>query len=408
MVNVLFLSPGYPDEMSKYVRGLAEVGAQVFGVGDHPKESLPAETRAALTAYVQVPGIMDEGAVLDQVLSEIAQHRVTIDRVESLWEPLMLLAARFREVLGVPGMTVEQTVPFRDKEIMKQVLDKAGLRTPRHARCRTRDEVWAATEFVGFPLIVKPIDGAGSADTHRVDTPEQLDGVLGQVAHLPQVSVEEFIDGEEFTFDTICSNGNVHHHNMCWYRPRPLIARQVEWMDSQTIALRDLDDPFVQTGRKLGFDVLKALGFQTGFTHMEWFRKPDGEAVFGEIGARPPGARTSDIINYCADFDCYRGWAEAVCHGSFSQPAERRYNAAMIFKRARGQGRIQEIRGMDRWMHRYGRHVVHVELLPVGAQRRNWKATLLSDGHVMVRHPDLQSTVEICNAFGTDVTMVAG
>ena len=107
----------------------------------------------------------------------------------------------------------------------------------------------------------------------------------------------------------------------------------------------------------------------------------------------------SNIINFAADFDCYRGWAEAVCYGSFSQTIERRYNSAMVFKRARGQGQIREIRGMHRWLRTYGEHVVHVEMLPVGAHRRNWKATLLSDGHVMVRHPDLQATLAICDAL---------
>ena len=34
-------------------------------------------------------------------------------------------------------MTVEQTMPFRDKELMKQVLDAAGIRTPRHVRATT-------------------------------------------------------------------------------------------------------------------------------------------------------------------------------------------------------------------------------------------------------------------------------
>ncbi len=49
----------------------------------------------------------------------------------------MVLAARIREVFGLPGMTVEQTLPFRDKELMKQVLDAAGIRTPRHASSAT-------------------------------------------------------------------------------------------------------------------------------------------------------------------------------------------------------------------------------------------------------------------------------
>jgi hypothetical protein len=39
-MNVVFLACGYPPEMQQYTRGLAEVGARVFGVGDTPPERL--------------------------------------------------------------------------------------------------------------------------------------------------------------------------------------------------------------------------------------------------------------------------------------------------------------------------------------------------------------------------------
>jgi len=407
-VNVLFLSPAFPSEMPHFIAALAGVGARVYAVGEQPQAALPAEAKEHLTAYVQVPSIMDEGRVIATVHAQAASHGVRFDRVESLWEPLMLLAARLREVLSVPGMTVAQTVPFRDKETMKQVLDAAGIRTPHHYRCTSAHDVREAASMVGYPLIVKPIDGAGSADTHRVDDPGQLEGVLDSIGHVPQVSVEEFIDGEEFTFDTICARDNVLLHNICWYRPRPLIARTVEWMDSQTIALRDPNADYVAAGCEMGFRVLDALGFSDGYTHMEWFRKPDGEAVFGEIGARPPGALTVETMSFAADFDCYKGWAEATCLGHFTKPVQRSYNASCIFKRARGEGRIQAIHGMDGYLAKYGDHVMRVDLLPVGAQRRNWLATLLSDGHVMVRHPDLQATLEMSDAFGSEVWIEAG
>ena len=58
-MDVLFLSPGYPPEMPNYVRGLAQVGARVWGVGDGPEAGLPAITRRALAGYLQVPRIMD-------------------------------------------------------------------------------------------------------------------------------------------------------------------------------------------------------------------------------------------------------------------------------------------------------------------------------------------------------------
>src|SRR6185295_7569980 len=147
------------------------------------------------------------------------------------------------------------------------------------------------------------------------------------------------------------------------YRPRPLIARQLEWVSPQTVALRNPDVPYLAAGRKLGEAVLKAMNFRTGFTHMEWHRKADGEAVFGEIGARPPGARTVDIMNFASDIDLFRGWAEAVCHGRLSQPIERKYNCASLFKRAQGQGRIQRIEGLGPLLAEFGSWIVNVDLL---------------------------------------------
>jgi hypothetical protein len=39
------------------------------------------------------------------------------------------------------------------------------------------------------------------------------------------VDVEEFIDGEEYTYDTVCAGGDIKYFHIAFYRPRPLIAR---------------------------------------------------------------------------------------------------------------------------------------------------------------------------------------
>jgi formate-dependent phosphoribosylglycinamide formyltransferase (GAR transformylase) len=402
-VDVVMLSPGFPAEMAYFTRALAGVGARVIGMGDQPLDGLPEAARAALAHYEHVD-LADEDAVL-RALHGLGRH-VAIDRVECLWEPYMLLAARIREAFGLPGMTVEQTVPFRDKERMKQVIDAAGIRTPWHVRARTVAEVWAAAEKVGFPLIVKPIAGAGSADTYRVDSGEQLADVLPLLRHVPEVSVEEFVDGEEFTFDTICADGRILFEHVLWYRPRPLQMRMHEWVSPVSISLRDLSVPDLAAGRRMGTAVLEALGFRTGFTHMEWYRKADGEAVFGEIAARPPGARVVDLMNFATDGDTYVGWAHAVVHGSMA-PLERRYNAGAIFKRARGTGRITHDEGLDELLGRFGEHVALLDLLPVGTPRRDWRSTVTGDGMVVVRHPELQQVIEMTEAFARDFQLYA-
>ena len=404
-MNIVMLSPGYPVEMAYFTQALAAVGASVIGVGDQPPHALPEPARRALAHYEHV-SLADEGAVL-AALHGLARH-VRLDQVECLWEPYMVLAARIRESFGLPGLTVEQTVPFRDKERMKQVLDTAGVRTPRHASTTTVAGVWEAAERIGFPIILKPVAGAGSADTYRVDSSAELTEVLPALRHVPEVSVEEFVDGEELTFDTVCADGEILFENVMWYRPRPLQMRMHEWVSPVSISLRDLSVPQLAGGRRMGQAVLAALGFRTGFTHMEWYLKADGEAVFGEIGGRPPGARAVDLMNYATDADLFVPWAEAVVHGRLSQPLERKFESGCIFKRAQGVGRITSVEGLDKLLAEFGEHVVVVDLLPIGAPRRDWRAVLISDGMIMVRHPELQPVIEMTERFASELHLYAG
>jgi biotin carboxylase len=403
-MNVVFLAPQYPPEMQQYTRGLAEVGANVLGVGDAPRGSLPASLKPHLADYLQVPRIMDENDVIERVGAWLRGK--SVDRIISNWEPLQLLAARLRERFGIPGMSVDEVTGFRDKQLMKERVKAAGLRVPHSFRVRTETETRAAAEQVGFPLILKPISGAGSADTYKVSSQAELENVLKLMRNVGEASCEEFITGEEFTYDTICIAGTPLYENCAAYLPPPLIARSNEWISPVIITVRDLTRQ--RQGIQLGRKVLKALKMGDGFTHMEWFLTPKGEAVFGEIGCRPGGAHLVDQMNYTGDVDLFREWARVVCWHAFEGSTERKYNAGIIFKRALGEGKITRISGLRDYLDRFGHWVVEEQLLRPGTQRRNWKNTLLSDGHLMVRHPDWDEAHRMSFAAATDITLFAG
>ncbi|MFW2380476.1 MAG: ATP-grasp domain-containing protein, partial [Acidimicrobiales bacterium] len=291
----------------------------------------------------------------------------------------------------------------RDKGEMKKRVEGAGLRTPRSVRASTKDDCREAANRIGFPIIIKPIAGAGSADTHRIESESDLETALSTLGHVPEVSVEEFIHGDEFTYDTVCAAGSIVFENVSEYRPNPLIGKQVEWISPQVIVYRDLSEPFIADGVDLGRKVIDAMGFRSGFTHMEWYRMASGEVVFGEIAARSPGGRLTDLMNYACDTDLYAGWAEAVCYGTFNQPTQRLYNVAQVFKRAQGEGVITSIEGVGEMMGRMGEHVVNVDLMQPGQHRRDWRATVLSDGLIVVRHPDFDYTVEMSDWIASNV-----
>jgi biotin carboxylase len=404
-MRVVFLAPIYPPEMIEYTRGLAEVGAKVFGVGDTPREALPARVKPYLHDYLQVPRIMAEDDVMDRVTAWLRGK--SIDRVLANWEPLVILAARLRERWGMPGMSVDAVTGFRDKQLMKERVAAAGLRVPRSRRVRTESETRAAAEEFGYPLIVKPIAGAGSADTYKAESAKELDEILVKMRGVGEASCEEYIDGEEYTFDTVCIDGKPAYENVAQYLPKPIEMRSLEWVSPVIITVRDMKLAKIQGGIALGRKVLGALGMGTGFTHMEWFLTPKGEAVFGEIGCRPGGAHIVDQMNYTSDVDLFREWARASCWGTFEADATRKYNAGIVFKRAFGQGRITRIEGLGDWLRMCGDAVVEEKLLRPGTPRRNWKHTLLSDGHVLVRHPDWETAYRMSFAAANDIRMFA-
>jgi len=104
-MKVVFLAPSYPPEMQQYTRGLAEVGATVYGVGDQPASSLPASLKRYLGDYLQVPRLLDEEDLVQRVHAWVRGRQ--IDRVLANWEVLVLAAAKLRDRLGLPGMSAD-------------------------------------------------------------------------------------------------------------------------------------------------------------------------------------------------------------------------------------------------------------------------------------------------------------
>jgi hypothetical protein len=401
-MRVVFLSPRYPNEMRQFTRGLAEVGVEVLGVGDgHPEPEL----RRYLSDYLEVPSLTDEDDLIRRIHGWLRGRH--IDRILANWEPLVLTAARLNELFGLPGMTVDTVRGFRDKQLMKERVAAAGLRVPKSARAKSIADVRAALERVGYPAIVKPISGAGSADTFRIDSPAALAEILPQLRHVEEVSCEEFIQGTELTYDTVCIGGTPVYESASQYLPNALEMRSQEWVSPIMLSVRDMSQPHIARGVELGRKVLAALDMGDGMTHMEWFLKPDGEVVFGEIACRPGGACVVDLMNYTGDIDLFREWARSVCWHAFEATTERKYNVGIVFKRAKGQGRITGITGLTRFYDRYRNHIVEDTLLRPGAERRDWKATLLSDGFIVVRHPDWQTAKQMAMDAATDIQIYA-
>ena len=386
-MNVVFVEPSFPDNQKQFPQALSAVGATVIGIGERPKDWLDGDLRQLLSHYEQVDSVVDEGRMIDAV--RWIQQRIPVHALEATVEAHVMTAARVREACGIPGTSVHTTYLCRDKPAMKEALRAAGIPCARSTGASSGGEVRAFAQQVGYPLIIKPPEGAGASGTHRVDGPDELDEVIARshVDHGVTVAVEEFVDGHEGFYDTITIDGEVAHEFVTHYYPNVLEAMRTRWISPQFVSTNRMDAPGYDEVKAMGRAVVKALGISTSATHMEWFAGSKG-LMFSEIGCRPPGVRCWDLYSAGNDIDIYREWAMAVVHGQRSQVPSRRFAAGIIALRPDQDGHISGYEGLDALQERYGSWVIDAHLPSVGTPTQPVEAGYMANAWIRLRHPD--------------------
>ena len=200
--------------------------------------------------------------------------------------------AQVRERLGIAGMDAATADNFRDKARMKSVFEAADIPCARNARVDSADAARSAFSRWGDgPAVVKPLAGMGAKNTFRVDDRVALErwlAVSPPTAEAPAL-LEEFLTGQEFSFESVLVDGELRWHSISRYDPTPLTVVENPWIQWTVVLPRQIDGDEFEPIRRIGTDAVRALGLRTGLTHAEWFRRPDGSVAISEIGARPPG-----------------------------------------------------------------------------------------------------------------------
>jgi formate-dependent phosphoribosylglycinamide formyltransferase (GAR transformylase) len=405
-MNVIFLDPGFPSNQREFVRALHAIGAHVIGIGDRPYEWLDGELKSWLGDYLQIRSVTDEAALYDAVRA--VQSRLWVDRLEAVVESHVLPAARVRERCYIPGIRIQTAYYCRDKVAMKDLLRRAGVPTAASAGVSSLGEARDFAHAVGFPVILKPRDAAGAANTWRANDFDELAAVVhaSGVAGGAPAAIEEFVLGHEGFYDTLTVNGRVTHDFISHYYPNVLEAMRTRWISPQIISTNRIGEPSYGEVKEMGRRVIEALGIGTAATHMEWFFGPKG-LRFSEIGCRPPGVGQWD--SYCAgnEFDLYREWALAVCHGTTDQRPSRRYACGIIALRPDRDGRIAGYEGAGEIFTRYGGLVVGQHFPAPGTPTQGVEAGYMANAWLRVRHPDYDALRDILDDIGRTIRVRA-
>ncbi|HYU15110.1 MAG TPA: ATP-grasp domain-containing protein [Candidatus Acidoferrum sp.] len=389
MRSVVFVAPFPLETTMRFARAAAALAdVRLLGI----MQDAPGEEDARLFHDLVRVG---DGLATRQLVEagELLRRRHgPIHRLLGVLEPVQVQLAEARRALGIAGTDPDTADLFRDKARMKEELRRHGLPCARHRLLRSGLDGEEFVREVGFPIVLKPPAGMGCKATWRVRSEGELRSALDALHPGPDrpALAEEFLRGEEYSLETITVGGEVRFQSISRYYPAPLEVMEAPWIQWVVVLPRSIDGPEFADARDLGARAVRALGLETGFTHMEWFRRDDGGLAVGEIAARPPGAHIVRLNSYAHDVDMYRAWARAVVDDAFDGPFERRYAVGCAYLRGVGRGQVLRVTGVERAQELVGPHVVESRLPRPGAQRSD---SYEGDGHVIVRHPDTEVVV---------------
>lgn len=402
MANVVFVAPYVMGATMRFLKAMVNVeGASVAVVSSDPLEKFPPEVRERLVGHWRTDDCLDVDQ-LTHAVSQLQSNLGGVDVLTAILENIQVPMAEVRERLGIQGMGADAAERFRDKALMKAAFTKAGVPCARNVRAETVDEARQAMAEIAGPVVVKPLAGMGAQNTFRLDNADVGEQWLSHSPPSPErpVLIEEFLVGQEFSFESVLIDGQLVWHSVGRYDPTPLAVIENPWIQWCVVLPRDIGGTEFAEITEVGARAVAALGMTTGLSHMEWFRRSDGSIAISEVGARPPGAQIASLMSWAHDADLYAGWAHLLVHGEFDPP-ERQFAVGAAYLRAQGSGRsITSVSGLDEVSEQTKQLVVESHLPTVGSSPAD---TYEGDGYVIVR---AQTTAEVDAALAELVSVI--
>ena len=324
MKNFIFVSPNFPTNYWQFCRELKNNGMNVLGIGDQPYDQLSGDLKASLNEYYKVDTLENYDQVYRAVAFFIFKYG-RIDWLESNNEYWLERDARLRTDFHITsGFQTEDMTRVKYKSKMKQYYAKAGISTARYHLVKARKDCAAFIKKVGYPVVVKPDNGVGAANTYKLACDQDLDNFLAEMPQDIPYIMEEFVNAEVNSYDAIIDANGEPMFETGNVTPFSIMDIVNENGNSIYYIVKDLPEDT----RKAGRATVKAFGVKSRFVHFEFFRLTQdqeglgkkGQIVGLEVNMRPCGGFTPDMINFAHSTNVYKIWADMIAFGQSTMP----------------------------------------------------------------------------------------
>lgn len=244
--------------------------------------------------------ILDKNTVL-----KLAQE-LQIDGILSYAvDPGVVTAAYVAEQMSLPfSCSYKTACILQDKSLFRQFLIDNSFNAP-HAKGYSNAEVALKDiAFFNWPVIVKPVDSAGSKGVTKVNNPKDLQKAITDAlneSHNGHFIIEDFLEkeglssgSESFFIDgELCYNA-FYDQYFDDEAANPFTPSAEIWPTEKSLSVQNEMRSELQ---RLG----NLLNFHTGLFNVEWRVCKNGKVYLMEVSPRAGGNRLAEILNYATD-----------------------------------------------------------------------------------------------------------
>lgn len=284
---------------SKYAVPLIET-AHRLGIYVITCDYLPDNTAHKYSDEYCNVSIIDKEAVLE------AARNQKIDGIVSFaCDPGVVTAAYVAEQMGLPFQcSYEAAVILQDKGLFRQFLTDHAFNAPHARRYTDPQQPLKDIDFFTWPVIVKPVDSAGSKGVTRVDDPDLLSAAIETAmaeAHNAAFIIEDFLtfEGCHSSADLFTVSGKLEFvtYSDHWFDQKadnPYTPAMNVWPSSMKLQHQQYLTKETQR-------LMDLLGMRNGIYNIETCVGSNGKPYIMEVSPRGGGNKIAEIQELAFD-----------------------------------------------------------------------------------------------------------
>ena len=278
---------------SRYLLSVIET-AHKLGIYVITCDYLPDNTAHKFSdEYINV-SIIDKEKVLE------AAQNLQIDGIMSFaCDPGVVTAAYVAEKMGLPFQgSYESTTILQDKGLFRKFLSDNNFNVPHAKRYTDKETPFLDIDFFTWPVIVKPVDSAGSKGVTKVEKPEELSKAIDiaiKGSHNGAFIIEDFLTfkGYHSSADPFTVNGKlefVSYSDQLFDKEaeNPYTPAYIIWPSSMN---QEYQDELTAETQRL----MTLLHMDTGIYNIETCVASDGKPYLMEVSPRGGGCKIAEI-----------------------------------------------------------------------------------------------------------------